>query len=105
MKAKHSEIEDASIQAQIKEEIIKEFQSLTLEEGREMVRLSGVLLLPNWDIADTLIFNCISNKLETLKQNKKKILGAKLVQTKLLWLFVPLERHPEQCLCNQIIPG
>ena len=40
-----------------------------------MVRASGVLLLPNWDITDALIFNSISNKLETLDQNKKEILG------------------------------
>ena len=57
--------------------MIKEFQSLTPEEGREMVRASGVLLLPNWDIENALIFNSISNKLEELDQNKKEISGAK----------------------------
>ena len=71
MKAENTEIEDATIQTQIKDERITEFQILIPKEGREMVRASGVLLLPNWDIADALIFNSISNKLETLDQNKK----------------------------------
>ena len=41
-----------------------------------MVRASGVLLLPNWDITDALIFNSISNKLDILEQTKKEIKGA-----------------------------
>ena len=77
MKAENTEIEDATIQTQIKDERITEFQILIPKEGREMVRASGVLLLPNWDIADALIFNYVSNKLKTLDQNKEEILGAK----------------------------
>ena len=57
--------------------MIKEFQSLTPEEVREMVRVSGVLFLLNWDIEDALIFNYVSNKLATLDQNKKEISGTK----------------------------
>lgn len=77
LKAEHLEIEDVAIQTQIKEEMIKEFEILTLEEGREMVRASRVLLLPNWDIVDALIFNFVSNEFETLDQDKKEIFGAK----------------------------
>ena len=71
MKVEHPKIEDAAIQTQIKEEMIKEFQSLTPEEGREMVKASGVLLLPNWNIVDALIFNSNSNKLETNKRRSQ----------------------------------
>ena len=105
MKDEHPEIEHVAIQTQIKEEMIKEFQSLAPDKGREMVRASGVRLIPNWDITYALIFNFVSNKLETLDQNKKENSGANLVQTKLLWLFGPSEKHPEQCLCNQIVLG
>ena len=77
LKAGYLEIQDVTIQTQIKDEMIKEFQSLTPEEGREMVRASSVLLLPNWDIEYALILNYVSNKLKTLEKNKEEILGAK----------------------------
>ena len=76
LKAEHPKIEDVTIQTEIKDEMIKEFQNLTPEERREMVKASGVLLLPNWDIADALIFNSIFIKLETLDQIKKQMKGA-----------------------------
>lgn len=95
LKVEHPEIEDVAIQTQIKDEMIKEFQSLTPKEGREMVRASGVLLLPNWDIADALIFNLVSNKLETLDQNKNKSQVLSSIQTRLLWLFGPSKKHPQ----------
>lgn len=40
-----------------------------------MVKDSNILLLPNWDIANALIFNSISNKLELQDPNKKEIAG------------------------------
>ena len=40
------------------------FQNMTPEEGRQMIKAANVLLLPNWDISDALIFNSVSNNLE-----------------------------------------
>ena len=40
-----------------------------------MVKASNIFLLPNWDIADALIFNSISNKLDLQDQNKKEFQG------------------------------
>ena len=64
MKTKHPEMDEASIQNQIKEQMMQEFHNITPEEGRQMVKTSNILLLPNWDIADALIFNSVSNRLE-----------------------------------------
>ena len=64
VKTEHPEMDEASIQNQIKEQMMQEFQNITPEEGRQMVKVANVLLLPNWDIVDALIFNSVSNNLE-----------------------------------------
>ena len=45
-----------------------------------MVRASNILLLPNWDIADALIFSYVSNKLTLQDQNKKDFQGATFIE-------------------------
>ncbi|MDF3686205.1 hypothetical protein, partial [Enterobacter hormaechei] len=57
------------------EQMIQEFQNITPEEGRQMVKDANILLLPNWDIADALIFNSVSNNLGLQDPNKKEFLG------------------------------
>ena len=63
------------MQNQVKGDMMQEFQRITPEEGRQMVKASNILLLPNWDIADALIFNSISNKLDLQNQDKKEFQG------------------------------
>ena len=63
MKIEHPEMDEASLQEQIKEEMMQELQNICLEEGRKMIKASNILLLPNWDIADALVFNFVSKKL------------------------------------------
>lgn len=55
--------------------MVQEFQNITPEEGRQMIKAANVLLLPNWDIADALIFNSVSNNLGLQDPNKKEFLG------------------------------
>ena len=64
LKAEHPEMDEKSIQSHIKEEMSKEFQKISPEEGRQMVKASNILLLPNWDIANALVFNSVSNRLD-----------------------------------------
>lgn len=64
IRKEHPELEEAALQNQVKEKMIQEFQNITPKEGRRMVRASNILLLPNWDIVDALIFNFVSNKLD-----------------------------------------
>ena len=52
------------MQNQVKDEMMQEFQNITLEEVRQMVKASNILLLPNWGITDALVFNSVSNKLD-----------------------------------------
>ena len=75
LKAKHPEMDEASIQNQIKEQMIQELHNITPEEGKKMVKASNILLFPNWDIVDALIFNSISNNLGLQDPNKKEFIG------------------------------
>ena len=45
-----------------------------------MVRAANILLLPNWDIADALIFNSVSNRLTLQDQNKKDFQGTAFIE-------------------------
>ena len=55
--------------------MIQEFQNITPDEGRQMVKNANILLLPNWDIADALIFNSVSNNLGLQDLDKEEFLG------------------------------
>ena len=90
LKSEHLEIEDVAIQSEIKDEMFQELQNLTPKEGREMVRTSNVLLLPNWDTTNALVFNSISNKLDILDRNKQEVKNASFnvdQDTLLIWLI------------------
>ena len=45
-----------------------------------MVRASNILLLPNWDIVDALVFSYVSNKLTLQDQNKKDFQGTTFIE-------------------------
>lgn len=75
LKTKHQEMDESSIQNEIKEQMIQYFQSITPEEGRQMVKAANILLQPNLDIDDALIFNDVSIFLGLQDPNKKKFLG------------------------------
>ena len=45
-----------------------------------MVRASNILLLPNWDIANALIFSSVLNKLTLQDQNKKDFQGTAFIE-------------------------
>ena len=55
--------------------MIQEFQNVTPEEGRQMIKAANVFLLPNCDITNALIFDSVSKKLRLQDLNKKEFLG------------------------------
>ena len=71
LKIEHLEIDEASIQGCINEEMLKEFQNISPNKRRQMVKASNILLLPHWDIVDALVFNSVSSRLNLHDQSKK----------------------------------
>lgn len=63
---------------------MQELKSLTPEEGRRMITSSGVLLLPNWDIVDAMVFNTITKKLNDEEKLKRDLEVLSLVKIMLL---------------------
>ena len=81
-------MEEAGAQNQIKEEMMQELKNLTPKEGRQMVKASSVLSLPNRDIVDALVFNVVAGRLSIEDQRKKEIKGAKFSEDQeAFWLF------------------
>jgi hypothetical protein len=80
MKEEHPEMDETFIQNQVKEQMMQKFRNITPKEGRQMVRAANILLLPNWDIADALIFNSVSNRLTLQDQNKKDFQGTAFIE-------------------------
>lgn len=74
-KAKHPKKEDAVIHDEIKDEMMQEFIILTHEEGRRMIKSSGVLLFPNWNITDAMNFNTVTKKLHAVEKVQKGLRG------------------------------
>lgn len=81
-------MEEASIKNQIKDEMMQEFKSFTPKEVRKMIKSSKILLLPNWDIANAMVFNSVTKKLNVDEKVKKEIKGAKFSEdnaTLVIW--------------------
>ena len=69
---------------------MQEFKRLTPEEGIQMIKVSRVSLLPNWDIADAIVFNFVTKKLNREEKGKKEMKGAKFSEdhaTLVIWLM------------------
>lgn len=55
------------IENETKGGMMKQFERITPDEGRAMVHTAGVLILPEWDIADAIIFYQVrKSKVKTL---------------------------------------
>ena len=64
------------------------FNNVTLVEGRKMIKLVVVLLLPNWGIADAVASNAIKKKALSIEEKKNKaIKGVKYNEDHVALLF------------------
>ena len=57
-----------------------------------MVKASNILLLPNWDIADALVFNSVSNRLNLQDQDKETFKGTAFIQDQVALVSWSLRR-------------
>lgn len=49
----------AMVEEEIKQEMMEEFKTITPEQERDMVAQAGVLILPEWDIADASVLEAV----------------------------------------------
>ena len=62
------------------------------EEGRQMMKASNILLLPNWDIANALVFNYVTNRLNLQDQDKENFQGIAFIQDQAAFVSWSLRR-------------
>ena len=71
---------------------MQKFISVTPEEGRKMIRSSAVLLLPNWDTADAMVFNIVKKKLRIEGKKKRALSVAKYSEDHVALVIWSLKR-------------
>lgn len=55
------------MEEEIKQEMIEEFKTITPEQGSDMVAQAGVLILPEWDIADALVLDAVRKETKPME--------------------------------------
>ena len=58
-----------------------------------MIKSSGVLLLPNWDIANAMVFNSITKKLNADEKVKKEMKGSKFSEDHDVWVICSMRKE------------
>lgn len=56
-----------ALEEEVKQEMMAKFKTITPEQGREMVAKAGVLILPEWDIADALVFEVVRKETKPME--------------------------------------
>lgn len=46
---------------------MREFEAITPKEGRKLIADFGVLILPEWDIADVIVFYAVRKETKPLE--------------------------------------
>lgn len=57
----------STVEVEIKKEMLREFEAITLEEGIKLIANAGVLILPEWDIADAIVFDGVRKETKPLE--------------------------------------
>ena len=65
IKEEQLDVEAYSIEKVVKEELIRSFDAITLEAGRELLKDAGILILPEWDIANAMVFDAMRRESQT----------------------------------------
>lgn len=80
---------------------MEQFKSITLDKGRKLVSQAGVLLLPEWDIADAVAFNAIMQSKHPMQNSEEEVKEAlqdsafsEEYETLAIWALAPQGRKP-----------
>lgn len=96
--------------ANLKEDIKREVEKMTLERGRKLLNEVGIMDLPGWDLSASYTFDClIKSGKKHMKLDvqgvKDVIIGSRFVENKksiLLWDLYPPHRRPQIIDIDQV---
>ena len=76
IKAKKPNKLDSNIEEEVKAKFLQDFSQLTPKAKRQLVKELGVLLFPEWDIANAMIFYSIRKEKDVQYKIEEEILQA-----------------------------
>ena len=59
MKVEQPNVEDSTIEEVVKEELTQGFNDITPEGGRILLKEAGILIFPEWDTANAIVFDSV----------------------------------------------
>ena len=59
IKEEQPDVEVSTIEEVVKEELIRSFDAITPKAGRALLKDAGILILPEWDIANAMVFDIV----------------------------------------------
>ena len=62
IKAEQPDVEDSTIEEVVKDELTKDFNDITPEGGRILLKEAGILILLEWDIANAIFFHLVKRE-------------------------------------------
>lgn len=72
---KHKENPDKdlkTIEDELRKEMTDRFEGITPEQGRELVKNAGVLVLPEWDIANAIVLDVVTKQTTPVYKTKEE---------------------------------
>ena len=76
IKAEQPDKSDSIIKEEVKSKFLNDFSKFTPEAGRQIVKQLGVLLLPEWDIVNAIIFDSVRKQKDVQLKTEEDVLQA-----------------------------
>ena len=65
IKVEQPDVEESTIEEVVKDELTKIFDDITPEVGRALLKDEGILIFPEWDIANAMVFDVVKREGQT----------------------------------------
>ena len=65
IKAKQPDVEESVIEEVVKDELTRSFNDITPKDSRALLKDVGILIFPEWDIANAMVFDAVRREGQT----------------------------------------
>ena len=76
IRVEQPKVEASTIEEVVKNELIQKFNNITLDIGRKLLKDARIPILPEWDMANNMIFDTIRREEKTKYKTKEEALQA-----------------------------
>ena len=72
-KLKQLDVEESTIEEVVKDELTKSFDNITPKVGRALLKDVKILILPEWDIANAMVFDAMRREGQKRYRKEKEV--------------------------------